>query len=261
MKKTGRTSFLSISLLLCYVLFAQGQVPVISTPDTTVTLSSQSFSIPVQTHDFQNLTGLQFLLSWDSNKLKYKRVHTCALDIDEQTNFGTTSASEGLLRFLWFDHQLKPAVLPDGTPLFCIEFEYTGDQNEEVSIFFEEDKRTRIEVYDDTFERLPSAKFRGGAISFAAPDQPAIEPAAVGITCAPNPFSKFTRVDLSMKKTTTALISIIDITGKKIYEERRHLEKGEHSLLLDSRLFPASGTYFCRVQASQITVTQKMIFL
>jgi hypothetical protein len=154
MKKTGRT-FLSLFLLLCCVLFAQGQAPVVFSPDITVTAYRESIIVPIQTRNFHNLTGLQFLLSWDSSKLKYKKE----------------------------------------------------------------------------------------------------------ITCAPNPFSKTTRVDLSMKETTTALISIIDISGKKIHEERRHFDKGEHTILLDSRMFPARGTYFYRVQAPQFTVTQKMIFL
>ena len=261
MKKTGRT-FLSLLLLLCYVQLAQAQAPVIFTPDTTFSTHHGNVTIPIQTRYFQDLTGLQFILSWDPSKLRFKEVDHFALDIEASTNFGLTEVEEGTLRFLWFARDLQPVALPDDATLFYIEFERTGYADEEISIQFKEDKLTRIEVYNDNFEHLPEAKFENGVISFASSSGHSERPSdIIEVTCAPNPFSETTRVDLSMKKTTTALISIIDITGRKIYEERRHFDKGDHAILLDSRIFPARGTYFYRVQAPQITVTQKMIFL
>jgi hypothetical protein len=56
-------------------------------------------------------------------------------------------------------------------------------------------------------------------------------------------------------------VSFVDITGKKLKDITRHLEKGYHELPLHSHELGEPGIYFCQLKTENTLSTQKMILV
>ncbi len=75
----------------------------------------------------------------------------------------------------------------------------------------------------------------------------------------PNPFNGNTQIDVNLSKSTNMSISIINITGQKVYEMNYGTQSaGTHTIQLNSDNL-ASGIYFYTVYAGNSSVTKKMI--
>jgi len=257
MKKIG-IIFLSLSLVLTFVFSAKAQSPVIYAPETLV-YSGKQFSIPIRTIQFKHITGMQFIVSWDPARLRYKGLRPLTLDLDVAKNFGTSNVERGILRFLWFDEALNPATLPDSTSLFAIDFEPVNGDKGPTAVQFEEDLLTKIEVYNDRFEAI-DASFQDGKITVEEATTEAME-GGQAVKAAPNPFSTHTALDFKLEEATEVRIRIFDHQGRMIYERTGDFGKGRHSFQLDREMFSGKGAYICQVRCKEFNYSQKLILL
>ena len=263
MKKTGYTC-LVLFVLLTMGRFSQAQNPTFIAPSTSVDYGAL-YKAHIKAKGFENLTGLQFIISWDSTVLQYKGIQDFGLKLSLEQNFGITEASRGTLRFLWFDEALSPVTLKDSAVLFGINFEVIGAPQTQTELAFSGDFLTQIEVYDRNFDKV-DAKFEHGQLSVSSQGTSGSyyvsDPEEISMKAAsPNPFSASTRIDFRIGQTTTAIWRIIDAQGRLIFEEERRFDSGDHSIALDGALFPASGIYYYQMRSSDFTVTQKLIVL
>jgi len=261
MKKPG-SIFLALFLFIPCVFPVHAQSPAIFSSDRAIAYGA-SFSVPIQVNQFDNITGLQFIISWDSTLLRYKGVEHPALDIQTQKHFGASAASAGILRFLWFEESLAPVSLPDGSTLFEIRFECIGKSQETTSILFTEDDLTKIEVYDKKYRKL-EVQFKEALVS--------IKPTPVNeqinnhkkpisfLNTYPNPFSNSTSVSFTLDQDGLTLLKLYDLSGKKIHEETFDLNRGNHKIVLAARHFPVPGVYVCRIESSGGSISQEIIF-
>ncbi|GJM33648.1 MAG: hypothetical protein DHS20C18_26490 [Saprospiraceae bacterium] len=84
--------------------------------------------IPVQVNNFNGLTAMQFSMNWNPDQLDFFGVQTFNLPYLTINNFGLTDETDdGILRFSWYDQAVQGITRPDGTVIFEICFQVTGN--------------------------------------------------------------------------------------------------------------------------------------
>ena len=257
MKELG-IIFLSFLFLLTFVFSAKAQSPVIYAPETLV-YSGKPFSIPVKVNQFKHITGMQFIVPWDTTRVRYRGLRPLALALDESKNFGTSTVRQGLLRFLWFDETLQFATLADSTSLFAIEFEPVGFTKGKTTLRFAEDRLTKIEVYDHRYGIIDAAFLDGNIVIDET--NATLNDEEGKLQAVPNPFTTHTTLDFTMEETTDVQIRVFDAQGRLVYEQARRFDKGRHVFQLDREVFSGQGAYICQVRSEAFNFSQKLIVL
>jgi len=75
----------------------------------------------------------------------------------------------------------------------------------------------------------------------------------------PNPFSKITKVQVELFKTSNVAFEITNLTGQKVLKiDKGYLQKGLHIINIEAiNLNP--GLYFYTVKAGEAAITRKMV--
>jgi len=75
----------------------------------------------------------------------------------------------------------------------------------------------------------------------------------------PNPFHGSTSVDVNFQRSTSATLTVCDVTGKVIYSEKfNKVPAGKSSIQINTGSIPA-GVYFYTVEAEGIKATRRML--
>ena len=82
----------------------------------------------------------------------------------------------------------------------------------------------------------------------------------------PNPFNAHTTISFNLQSTENVELSIYNVVGQKIVTlQNSPMNAGEHSVIWDGRDNKgnevASGIYFYRLSAGNLTETKRMTFL
>jgi gliding motility-associated-like protein len=148
---------ITLSLLVVFAFFcnhAQAQLEVVFTGNPTV-MSGGQVSVDVSVNNFDNLFGVQFSMNWDSLVLNYNSVTNIVpnsiLPDVSAASIGDPSAlgvDPGQATFSWFPFSGVGQTVPDGTILFTLVFDGTGEACSSTSIVLSDDPRI-IEVSVD----------------------------------------------------------------------------------------------------------------
>jgi len=77
----------------------------------------------------------------------------------------------------------------------------------------------------------------------------------------PNPFNPLTTITFSLPYATDIAVSVFNVAGQKIHELFKGKKtRGIHSLIWDAQGL-ASGVYFIRLDAAQISLIKKCVYL
>jgi hypothetical protein len=77
----------------------------------------------------------------------------------------------------------------------------------------------------------------------------------------PNPFRQATTIGFQVPEQTTAVISVFDLTGRKIREIKGDYSKGYHEIELLQSAFKTTGIYYYRFDSDRYTAMKKMILI
>jgi hypothetical protein len=78
----------------------------------------------------------------------------------------------------------------------------------------------------------------------------------------PNPFSEVTSIRFYLPESTSATISVTDITGKTVFQQRGEFSSGIHTIELSKDKFATStGVYFYQLATPTHTMAKKMILV
>ena len=75
----------------------------------------------------------------------------------------------------------------------------------------------------------------------------------------PNPFTSSVELVLKSKSNSPATISIVDMTGRKVFENDYQLESGNNNIQINELETLPSGIYFMRMESAASAVTMKMV--
>lgn len=83
----------------------------------------------VTVSNFEDITSIQFALSWDPTELEFVSVGNFNMPTMTSEYFGTTQVDLGYLRFLWYhDGAGLDLTLPDCTPIYRVTYKVLGSQ-------------------------------------------------------------------------------------------------------------------------------------
>jgi len=211
--------------------------------------------------NFENIVSTQFSIHWNPEVLEFNSVSGFALPMTSPENFGTPLIENGILTYSWLDLALDGYTLADSTNLFTIVFDVIGSMGDTSSIRFS-DLPTIKEIADTTFTAIPTV-FQDGMVQVVAPNSiadPVNAPFSIR-ECYPNPFKEHTQVQLYIAQPTNAHISITNTQGQTVWEDNRYFNAGDQTFSLKKEIFPATGTYYLRLQSNEFSVTQKLILV
>lgn len=97
------------------------------------------------------------------------------------------------------------------------------------------------------------------ALRFLTVDSP--EPANVADRPAlypnrPNPFSEATQLEFYLPEAAAATLRVTDATGRLLWQNQADYTAGRHTLLLDGKMLPAAGLYYCTLQTGNFTLNR-----
>jgi gliding motility-associated-like protein len=149
----------------------------------------ESFCVPINALNFEDVVGFAFTLSYDETQLQFNQVQNLNSEIDGFSiggNFGLppSQVPAGNITVSYFNNSLTPTTLADdGPPLFEVCFTALGSDGDETDICFTSDI-TPIEFSDSNQEVIPFAG-ECGTITVSAVQPPQIVSADVtNINCA-----------------------------------------------------------------------------
>jgi hypothetical protein len=124
-----------------------------------------TIAIPIRVDDFENVTGVQFSLTWNPALLQFETTGSYNLPGLNTANFGTPQSEyidEGTLTFAWDDPEANGEALADGSILFTVTFTPARSSDERADIAFV-DNPTQRAVYID-FSEASFVAVSGGAV-------------------------------------------------------------------------------------------------
>jgi hypothetical protein len=81
----------------------------------------------------------------------------------------------------------------------------------------------------------------------------------------PNPFNNFTIIPFQLETSTELIFCVYDVSGKRVWSENIGKKSaGEHRIFFSPSLLPdnmSGGIYFFRLQSSQNSRSNKMIYI
>jgi hypothetical protein len=117
-------------------------------PDLTVE-KGQTSCIPIRVNNFQNIESLQGSINWDPDVASFNSIDDFGLPGLSNGSFGLNNTANGQLSFVWFDATTaNPASLPDGSAIFNICLNATGDEGSSTLVEMTNNP-TSIEITSD----------------------------------------------------------------------------------------------------------------
>ena len=131
--------------LICFVLvilsgkllFAQLQ-PVDLIATDTFGIVGQEVTIDIKVNGFTDIISFQASINWDPAIIGFVEVSNFGIKDLDINNFGTSSADQGHVRFLWEPQDAVAVTLEDGSVLFSATFQVLSDNQTTVIIDFED---------------------------------------------------------------------------------------------------------------------------
>ena len=157
-----RLSFLSLLVLLTSGSIAAQSCFFASASNIEATPGS-NICIKVNTHNYEDIVGMQWTMNWDSTVLEYTSTTDYGLDGLVAQNFGTTLISEGVLNFTWANPGFAGTTEPDRFHAFSVCFDVIGTLDDSTGIDFSS-SHTEIEVIGGSFTPIPFQKIPGEVV-------------------------------------------------------------------------------------------------
>jgi hypothetical protein len=77
----------------------------------------------------------------------------------------------------------------------------------------------------------------------------------------PNPWTNYTKVDISLQKEENVNIRVFDVNGRLVYSNSSRLNAGLNTIEFDNLLIAGSGVFYYEISTSTNSERYKMIKL
>jgi len=220
---------------------------VFQAPDQTFK-AGEAVKLTFQADQFSSINGYQFTLDYNTTALEFVGVQTAALPTLSKENFGIFT-QQGKITTSW-----NGAFAADQqTDLFVIEFraKQAGKLSDLVAL---NSDLTLAEAYTHDLEkRNVSLKF--GELKSAITNETEL----VLLQNRPNPFQGMTTIGFILPEASSTQLSIFDLSGKRIFEEKADYAEGYHEVNIQAADLLAPGVYYYQLSTEKQTLSQRMI--
>ena len=204
-----------------------------------------TYRIPLTVSSQARLTGLQFGLNWDKNKVNDLRIEAGTLPDFNEGNTAVFS-KEGIVTSAWADAKGVSVAEPTTVFYLVVQPKFNTRLTE---IFSKNDVYTEGVAYDVVGTRsavnlrfLPTTK-----LDFQL------------MPNHPNPFTNETVIPFLLPQDGQVTLTIYDLTGKPIFVKKETFAKGYNELLFKSEKDIPEGLYMYRLQTDTQMAERKMM--
>lgn len=206
--------------------------------------AGQTYTLPIQASNFDQIAGYQFTLNYDQDALSIEGVSTADLTNMEGTNFHIMGDA---ITTSWNGKHTT------GDEMAIFNFTFKALNTVKLSEVISLDSRYTIaEAYRET----------GGGLQKVNVDLAIIntQDDLVLYQNQPNPFRESTQISFDLLEESDIRIVITDLTGKLIAERQGSFGIGNHQItFLKKDLNVTNGIYYYHLYSGDKIVTRKMI--
>ncbi len=209
--------------------------------------SGETLEVGIKNSDNSIITGFQFTLEYDSEKLQFAGIESKAIKI-LNSNFNVIDSRDGFITFSWND--ANGVELKSGTDLFAIKLNATssGTLSEALDI---NSKITKSELYD---ENLSNYNLK---LEFSDDTKNKMEV----YQNIPNPFSDRTEIIFDLPEDDEISFKVFNSTGKEIISTSGHYSKGQNTITISKSQLQQAGIYLYEITNSTSTILKKMVLI
>ena len=207
---------------------------------------------PLSVSQFDHISGYQFSLSWNPQKLEF----IDATDGLLNNSFGINKTANGSLSGLWCTEDLNGTSLSDASVLANFRFK-VKEVSEVVNEIQFIATPTALESYDQNLSQLDMLTMNGGVIK--AQNTGIIENGNTPYLYPnkPNPFNNITFIPFYTPTACNISIHIYNLLGVEIKSFESNYDSGTHLLKWDGKDEKGSnqpaGNYIIRLQSGNTT--------
>ena len=251
-----------MAVLLSGVTGLSAQV-VIYTPDTLVA-PDELVTIDVRAQAFTNIATAQFSVNWDAAVLTFESITNLnlpGLSADNLgANFGTTTAPDGRIGFLWSEENFNGYTTEDDSALFSIVFRATGNNGDTTQLTITSDP-TDIELADpngavQTTETVTGTVRIDSSVDTHGPNRYAMASTLIG-----NPLTPASRLRYDLPHSTTVRLSWLTPAGILQYTQSTITPAGRYDQPIVAPSSLPDGVYYLQLQTTDFTTTHRVLLV
>ena len=195
-----------------------------------------------------SISGTQFTVEFDANKLEFQGIEEGALAIGSQ-HIGISKVANGQLVLSWND--AYDVELGSDQVMFTLSFtaKQSGTLSETVTIG---SSTIAAEIYSSNLDVSNLVlEYR----------QAQLEDGAVLYQNTPNPFADQSTISFYLPEASTATLTIHDVTGKTMRKYSGSFDKGHNNISVSTDELPGIGVMYFTLATDQFTDTKRMVVL
>ena len=241
-------------LVLTQINLKAQQDPVDLYATNSIEATGNIGTIEIKANNFTDIISFQASINWDPALLVFVGVSDFGITDFNENNFGTTTSSEGHVRFVWEPSDATAITLDDSTVIFTAQFEFISNQPQEVPVGFTDiisEPAFPIEFANSSFEIL-TVNTHDGSITFFDEITGLENMYNAGISIYPNPFKEYIRI--TNEDGELDFVKVFNIHGVLLQEFSNIKDK-----FIDLQLSGSSnGIYLMKIKTHKGVVTKKI---
>lgn len=251
-------------LLLCLTGTLGAQVTIYT--EDTVAAPGDAVELAVRADGWSDLSTAQFSLNWDPAVLQFDGVGQLLLpglsEANLDVNFGTTTAPDGRLGFLWQEDTIpfQGITLENGSALFTLLFTVVGDDQSSTLLDIT-GSPTGIEIADKDGS-VQTTTTTAGTLTVDL-SSPTVTPAnfPVGFSVSGNPVTPDSYLTFTATEITPLRLTWLSLSGQRLATQTIQCPAGSHTQPIVTQALPGSGTYILQLQTTDYTTVRRLLFV
>jgi len=208
--------------------------------------------IPIKAKNWQQMLGFQFALQVDP-ALEILDIQVGDIPKISQENIGLYHKDRGIITTSWEQVSVtKNALTTPTIYTLKVKINQTISVREAVSINKE---FMKAEAYQEQANDLPSLLDLQLEV---APTKERVLHTQL-YQNKPNPFGKNTSIGFDLAEAQTAMLRILDISGREIHRYQAYFNKGYNEVLIQKESLPNEGLYYYQLETKNAIETKKML--
>jgi hypothetical protein len=218
--------------------------------ENTILRSNEPTFIPVYANFDKDIYGLQFNMNVNSN-IEILSLKSGVIRIEE-SNFSIAESNNVNVSI----DTPYGANISTGEVLFYVEINATS--SDDLSSMVISSDFISAEVYTTSLEVFA---LNLDINNVGNNDEEAVYTNTL-FQNVPNPFSDITTVSFNAENDGKIELSVMDISGKVIYQTNNNYSKGQHQVVITKdQLNGIAGVYYIQMKSNHVTSTKKMIMI
>jgi hypothetical protein len=209
----------------------------------------ETHTIEIRASGFERIQGYQYTLDFDPAMMEFVNVDAQWSDLSE-ANFGLDRVNGGVVTTSW--NSSEPVSLANDEVLYTLTIRAKADLKLS-EVMTVNSRVTRAEAYDANEDLLEvNFRFDGNIVAGGAFELYQNEP---------NPFRDMTIIGFNLPESSSAVLTVYDITGAVIKVVRGDYAKGYNTVHLNRSEIQGNGMLYYSLETATDRATKRMIML